>query len=229
MTADIPTPDDPSSPCADLPIRVAIVDDLAEVELATAAELAVYPDRVRVVDLHLSGRDDGPVDVLLLDCAGERGLRTAVIELASTHPGVGRVVVHAPPEAGDEAALAFRHGASGLVRKGLHGEELTRCLVEVHRGRRVCSFPAAPGDDRRLQREVEALTEREVTVLAHLMRGRRTKEIAEAMFLSVNTIKSHTQQLYRKILVNNRSQAILWGLEHGFPTASAPVPGSDSS
>ena len=66
-----------------------------------------------------------------------------------------------------------------------------------------------PGRDR-------GLTERESEVLDLISQGKRPAEIAEALYLSINSIKTHTRNLYRKINVTNRTEAALWGVDHGF-------------
>ena len=53
-------------------------------------------------------------------------------------------------------------------------------------------------------------------MLAHISQGRRTREIADALYLSVNSIKTHTRNLFRKIGVKTRTEAALWGIDHGF-------------
>jgi LuxR family maltose regulon positive regulatory protein len=61
------------------------------------------------------------------------------------------------------------------------------------------------GQDARL---VEAISEREVEVLKLLADGRTNQEIAEAMFVSVNTVKSHLKNIYGKLGVHNRREAV---------------------
>ena len=60
------------------------------------------------------------------------------------------------------------------------------------------------------------LTERESEVLALITQGQRTADIAAALYLSVNSIKTHTRNVFRKIGVSTRTEAALWGVDHGF-------------
>ncbi len=55
---------------------------------------------------------------------------------------------------------------------------------------------------------VEQLTEREIDVLQHISEGLTNRQIAARLFLSVNTVKAHTRNIYGKLDVNNRTQAI---------------------
>jgi LuxR family maltose regulon positive regulatory protein len=55
---------------------------------------------------------------------------------------------------------------------------------------------------------VESLSERELEVLQHIAEGLTNREIADRMYLSLNTIKVHTRNIYGKLGVNNRTQAV---------------------
>ena len=60
------------------------------------------------------------------------------------------------------------------------------------------------------------LTEREKEVLACIARGMSNAEIVDLTRLSPNTVKSYIRTVYRKIDVASRTQAVLWGVHHGF-------------
>ena len=55
---------------------------------------------------------------------------------------------------------------------------------------------------------VEAISERELEVLQLLADGRTNKEIAQALYISINTVKSHLKSIYGKLGVNNRREAV---------------------
>jgi DNA-binding NarL/FixJ family response regulator len=61
----------------------------------------------------------------------------------------------------------------------------------------------------------EGLTVREAQVLDRLARAMSTKAIADDLYLSPNSVKTHTQSLYRKIGVRTRAEAALWARDHG--------------
>jgi LuxR family maltose regulon positive regulatory protein len=67
---------------------------------------------------------------------------------------------------------------------------------------------------------VEPLSEREVEVLEHIAIGLSNREIAERLYLSLNTIKVHTRNLYGKLGVNSRTQAVAKARELGILDAS---------
>ena len=64
--------------------------------------------------------------------------------------------------------------------------------------------------------ETEGLTERESEILALITQAHSNADIARLTCLSINSIKTYIRGLYRKIGVQTRPQAVLWGIEHGF-------------
>jgi DNA-binding CsgD family transcriptional regulator len=77
---------------------------------------------------------------------------------------------------------------------------------------------SAPGLD--WPGRAEGLTDREAEILALITQGRGNAEIAAMTYLSPNTIKSYIRSVYRKIGVSSRTQAVLWGVHHGFAPTS---------
>ncbi|MEJ7704868.1 MAG: LuxR C-terminal-related transcriptional regulator [Geodermatophilaceae bacterium] len=57
---------------------------------------------------------------------------------------------------------------------------------------------------------------RESEIIALITQGLSNQDIADRAFLSINTIKSYIRSSYRKMNVTTRSQAVLWGIDHGF-------------
>ena len=62
----------------------------------------------------------------------------------------------------------------------------------------------------------EGLSDRESEILALITQGRSNAEVAALTYLSPNTVKSYIRTDYRKIGVGSRTQAVLWGVKHGF-------------
>jgi DNA-binding CsgD family transcriptional regulator len=96
---------------------------------------------------------------------------------------------------------------------------LVTALEAVHAGDIVISEPprrarAANGLDWPGRRE--GLSDREAEILALITQGRSNAEVAVLTFLSPNTVKSYIRMVYRKIDVASRTQAVLWGVDHGF-------------
>ena len=92
-------------------------------------------------------------------------------------------------------------------------------LEAIHAGEVVISEPSgrmrsASGLD--WPGRVEGLTDRESEILALITQGKSNAEVAALTFLSPNTVKSYIRSVYRKINVDSRTQAVLWGVRHGF-------------
>jgi DNA-binding NarL/FixJ family response regulator len=73
------------------------------------------------------------------------------------------------------------------------------------------SAPAAPAAPRN---GCENLSQRETEILAMMVVGARNDEIAEELYISTNTVKTHIYNIYKKIRVPNRTQAALWAAKH---------------
>ena len=117
-------------------------------------------------------------------------------------------------------ARAVALEASGFLLKGCTRNQLIGAIKTVAAGentwtreqlRRVTGALTTP----RITVDVELpLTERESEVLRHLVHGLKNKQIAEALDVSVDTVKDHVQHLLRKIGVTDRTQAAVWAVHH---------------
>lgn len=112
-------------------------------------------------------------------------------------------------------------GARGLLSKDADAGELAAALVAVSHGHGVTPRAASPHHARPIvgpgSRQGSAgLSTREAEVLNLICRGLSNLEIAAALFVSVNSVKTYVRQVYQKIGVSRRSQAVAWGIGHGF-------------
>ncbi|QDP98145.1 response regulator transcription factor [Microlunatus elymi] len=200
-------------------IRVALVNDYEVVVHGLATMLRSYQDKVLVVELDADGQVDHPVDIAMYDTfASNQGDRAEVRKLTA-NPRVGKVVVYSWNVEPALVTAALDNGASGYLSKALPAAELVNALTEVHRGVRVrpdgsAKTSAVVGGD--WPGREEGLTAREAEILALITQGLSNQEIAERAHLSINSIKSYIRSCYRRIGATSRTQAVLWGIEHGF-------------
>ena len=113
-------------------------------------------------------------------------------------------------------------GAHGYLSKTLPARELVDALEAVHAGELVVSDRRAGPTAPRVRTgpaEREGLTDREAEILALITQGKSNAEVAQLTYLSPNTVKSYIRTIYRKIDVDSRTQAVLWGVS----TASPPT------
>ncbi len=112
---------------------------------------------------------------------------------------------------------AVKAGAIGYLLKDTQGDELCRAIKAAAAGQVQLSPQAAA----RLMREVrapespETLTERETDVLRLLAQGKANKEIAVALSIGENTVKTHVSNVLEKLGVQSRTQAALYAAQIG--------------
>src|ERR687894_1949940 len=116
---------------------------------------------------------------------------------------------------------AIKAGAIGYLLKTTDAEELREAIRAAARGQ----VRLAPEAAARLMREVrspsspqaltEPLTERETEVLTLLARGKANKQIARELFVAVSTVKTHVNNIYRKLDISSRTQAALYAARIG--------------
>lgn len=200
-------------------LRVALVNDYEVVVRGLAAMLRGYQDVVEIVELDLNKPVDESVDIALYDTfASTQGDHDDVRDLAA-NPRVDRVVVYS--WALDDALIraAIANGAGGYVSKGFPARQLVTALQQISDGGpRIWidaqSRPAITAGD--WPGREEGLTAREAEVLALITQGLSNADIAERTHLSINSVKTYIRSGYRRIGASSRTEAVLWGVEHGF-------------
>ncbi|UQX89317.1 response regulator transcription factor [Jatrophihabitans telluris] len=201
------------------PITVALVDDYDVVLLGVAHMFERYRDRVAIVELDTNEPVADTVDIVLYDSFAQPESDHDEIAVLVKNPHAHRVVVYTWNFHPDLIASARRQGAHGYLSKTMTARDLVAALEAVHAGETVISDPpgrprSAPGLDWPGRRE--GLTDREAEILALITQGKSNAEVANLTYLSPNTIKSYIRVIYRKIDVSSRTQAVLWGVKHGF-------------
>jgi DNA-binding NarL/FixJ family response regulator len=201
-------------------IRVALVNDYEVVVHGLDTMLRNYQDVIRVVELDIGADVGSDVDIAMYDTfANPRGDREEIRALAA-NPRVGKVVVYSWNLDPVVVADALANGASGYLSKALPAKELVASLVAVHQGVQV----RPNGTEGRISAIVggdwpgreEGLTAREAEILALITQGLSNQEVAEHTHLSINSVKTYIRSCYRRIGVTSRTNAVLWGIEHGF-------------
>lgn len=132
-----------------------------------------------------------------------------------------RVIVLTTFNLDDRAAEAIRHGASGFLLKDTTPAQLRDAIRTVHQGNAVLSpgslvelldaqfqpVPATPAS-------FDSLTEKEREVFAAVSRGLSNAEIAEQVFLSESTVKTHVGAILRKLDLRDRVQIVVFAHQH---------------
>ena len=153
-------------------------------------------------------------DLVVLDLRmpGMDGL-TCIRHLNERFPEV-RTAVLSGHDSDEMIEAALRVGANAFISKTIDPADLPAAL------RRAVEEPVAEAIGRAKKRPDSAvtekgLTEREFAVLQSLARGQSNKEIARALWLAEQTVKFHLTNIYRKLDVRSRTEAVHWAYRHG--------------
>ncbi len=201
------------------PITVALVDDYDVVVMGVAQILEKYRDKVVVAELDTNKPLSDYVDIALYDSFAQPEADQSDIGVLVKSGRARHVVVYTWNFHPDLVESARSQGAHGYLSKALPARELVSALEAVHAGKTVISEPARrtrPASGLDWPGRNEGLTDREAEILALITQGKSNAEVAELTYLSPNTVKSYIRSVYRKIEVGSRTQAVLWGVDHGF-------------
>jgi DNA-binding NarL/FixJ family response regulator len=204
------------APARRVPLRVVVADDHELIrstlrllltpaegleivgEAATGAQLAPLVEQTRpdvvVVDLHMPGMDG-------LQC---------VEQLVADHPEVTPILLSAVDDPGVVEA-GLRRGAAAYVLKTIDPRDLPAAIRQSVAGCVLHRGPAADGPPSGAT--AAGLSEQEARVLGELTKGHSNRQIAETLWLSDQTIKFHLRNVYRKLGVANRTEAMRLALE----------------
>jgi len=123
----------------------------------------------------------------------------------------------------DESILgAIAHGASGYLLKDISGVKLAEAIRDTVRGSVILPGSIAAKITRHIGRRGKAetslkdFTRREQDIIRLLMQGKSNQEIAQALFLTVGTVKNYISQIYSKAGITDRANAILHFKQLGF-------------
>lgn len=141
----------------------------------------------------------GVIDWNLPQLGGAR-----LIDVLRAQTNTPRLVVYAE-DTGDVPRKAMAAGAAGFVSRSESVERLLDTCVAVAKGQMVFPFL----DVRGLKQDpIESLSPRERTLLEALSKGLTNKELSRELDISANTVKFHLSNLFEKLSVKNRAQAI---------------------
>jgi DNA-binding NarL/FixJ family response regulator len=213
------------------PITILIVDDQQLLRLGFRMIFEAEPDLEVVGEagdgseaVRLTGQTSP--DVVLMDV---RMPRTSGIEateqIVAKYPG-SRVLVLTTFDLDEYAFAALRAGANGFLLKNSEPAELLSAIRTVARGDAVVAprvtrlllekfasqLPAGP-DDQAEDPRLGLLTEREREVLTEVAHGLSNAEIAERLYLSEATVKTHVGRILPKLGLRGRVQAVVFAYE----------------
>ncbi|MEV4436558.1 response regulator transcription factor [Streptomyces sp. NPDC049585] len=217
-------------------VRVLLADDQPLVRSGLRVIMADHPDLEVVGEaatgeeaVRLVGEVDPDVVVMDIRMPGMDGIEAT--RRITAGPASARVLVLTTFDEDDHVHGALRAGASGFVVKDMALDDILAAIRVVAAGdaliapgvtrRLIADFAARPeptGAAQRSPRPVEGITEREREVLTLVGRGRSNTEIAQDLFITVATAKSHVSRLLAKLGARDRVQLVITAYEAGLVT-----------
>jgi DNA-binding NarL/FixJ family response regulator len=180
-----------------------------------------------------------------IEVIGEATQGREAVEMARRlQPDIVVMDIHLPQLTGVEATRRIRHvspeirvlvltaydepayvhalldaGADGFILKTAELSALYDALIEVAGGRQAFDEATLSRVEHHIQgmtAQIEGLTERELEVLAHAASGKTNKEIGGVLYISDRTVQGHLKNIYEKLGVATRTEAVTVALQHGF-------------
>ena len=211
------------------PVKVLLVDDDAHIRHVIAQEL-LADERIMLVAQAESLKDgrrkiaQHGFDVLLVDLNLGDGSGFDLIEQIRLARPATEVVVISAMEDEEQAWRALELGANGFLIKNSWFGNFPQAVLQVVNG----GASLTPNLARRLLRRLEAkpterapknckdrLSDREREILKMVALGHTSSEIASRLSISYQTVNTHIRNIYQKIQVKNRAQAVMWASDRG--------------
>ena len=205
-------------------IKVLLVDDHEMVRLGVSTYLSIQPD-IEVVGEASDGQEGVEKalslrpDVILMDLVMDNmdGI-TATKEILAQWPQAKILIVTSYID--DEKVFpAIQAGASGYLLKTSSAQEIAEAVRKTIIGERVIEEEVSE----KIQNQdyanqyflYEELTNREREVLDLIAQGKSNQEIAEILFITLKTVKTHVSNILAKLGVEDRTQAAIYAFKHG--------------
>lgn len=201
-------------------IRVMIVDDHAVVRSGLGKFLLVNADFELVAEaesgeeaLQLCGLYQPDVILMDLMMPGMGGV-AAIRQIHQRYPNVHIVALTSFREE-NLVQGALQAGAIGYLLKNVTAADLARAIRSAHAGKMILSSEATEVLAQSVMRvtPVNDLTEREREVLSLMVKGMSNNEIAEKLYISLGTVKFHISNIFMKLGVQSRVEAVTLALQ----------------
>jgi DNA-binding NarL/FixJ family response regulator len=209
-------------------IRVAVVDDQRLFTKGLSGLVDMLPD-VEVVGIAYDGEEavalcrETEPDVVLMDISMPKmdGI-SATREIRSLLPQTAVIILTAHEE--DEQVFeGIKAGAQGYLLKDAELEDLSRAIRTVHTGDTIIAPDLAQKmlntfESSKISgssRLIPPLTERELEVIRALAQGMSDRQIANSLGISEKTVRNHTSNIYRKLHIFDRTQAVIYAIREG--------------
>ena len=218
-------------------VKVLIIEDQDMARVALSVVLSKNPN-IEIADMAVDGQEgvdkalELKPDLVIMDI----GLPTidgieATRQIKEVNPKI-KVLMYTSREAEDDIFDAFQAGADGYITKGATVEQTLSAVLAVSEGtgwldpaiakvvltniRRSTPTEGRRGEiNYKLGKNLYGLTEREMDVLALIVDGLTNPQIAERLYITISTTKTHVHSILQKLYVRTRAKAIAMAMKEG--------------
>ncbi|MBS5803022.1 MAG: response regulator transcription factor [Brachyspira sp.] len=218
-------------------VKVLIIEDQDMARVALSVVLSKNPN-IEIADMAVDGQEgvdkalELKPDLVIMDI----GLPTidgieATRQIKEVNPKI-KVLMYTSREAEDDIFDAFQAGADGYITKGATVEQTLSAVLAVSEGtgwldpaiakvvltniRRSTPTEGRRGEiNYKLGKNLYGLTEREMDVLALIVDGLTNPQIAERLYITISTTKTHVHSILQKLYVRTRAKATAMAMKEG--------------
>ncbi|UMB53232.1 response regulator transcription factor [Lutibacter sp. A64] len=211
-------------------LKIAIAEDNSFLAKAVIEKLSFFNDLnykfkgINGAELIGKLEVNHNIDVILMDIQmPEMDGITATEIIKSKYPHI-KIIMLTVFDDDENIFKAIKAGANGYLLKEIDAENLHKCILEVLNG----GAPMTPSIalktlnllrnpiiiDTSNEIEKIKLTNRETEILEHLSKGLNYNEIAENLIISPSTVRKHIENIYKKLQVHNKMEAVLMAQKH---------------
>ncbi len=215
-------------------IHIVIADDHMLLRQGIKKVLELEPD-MRVIGEAADGEEtikmaqDLRPDIILLDINMPKINGLEVTKRLSLSPSRSKIVILTINDDETYVLEIIKAGAAGYLLKDIESGMLVKAIRTVYRGETFIyptlanklfgQLNGQDGDERDISRlqerhKEERLTYREIDVVELVCKGMSNQQIANKLFLSEKTVKNHLTNVFRKLNVNDRTQAVLYAIKN---------------
>lgn len=199
--------------------RVVVADDHTVVREGLVTLLSRLTPKISVVGVArnwteaIAAVEEHNPDLALLDVRMPGMLAAEGVGiLRAKHPDL-KIVLISAFDCDEEIYGVVRAGADGFMTKNSPAYEISACIRTVLDGKRW--MPPGPAEKLLHRMQAPELTPRQIEVLAMVAEGKSNKEAGAALGITEGTVKVQLNQIFRKLEVTNRTEAITKGLQRG--------------
>ncbi|MFS0940371.1 response regulator [Enterococcus casseliflavus] len=205
-------------------IKVLLVDDHEMVRLGVSSYLSIQDD-IEVIGEGENGRVgyekalELRPDVILMDLVMDEMDGIESTKLILNDWPEAKIIIVTSFIDDEKVYPAIEAGAAGYLLKTSTAHEIAEAIRATQRGERVLEPEVTTKMMDRLTNRTpilhEDLTNREQEVLLLIAEGKSNQEIADALFITLKTVKTHVSNILSKLEVEDRTQATIYAFKHG--------------